>query len=330
MNGGLNWKKIVFPCVVIILLFVVIFSGLLILESTVFNNGKDKITITSLGSKTIKRDETEYFPRQDITTLLVMGIDEEGKVQSSGERTNDGMADMLALVIFDEKNQKIDVISINRDSMVNMPVLDEKGKRSGTAFGQIGLSHGYGTGLEDSCENTAWTVSDLFYGTKIDYYLSMNMEAVPILNDAVGGVTVVIDEEFAKIYPEMDEGEYKLRGKEALTFVRARREVGDHLNVSRMERQKEYMDGFIGAAKAKVDEDALFALDLFEKIEPYMVTNCSVETLSSMLEKYENYEMCDIVSPEGENILGEKYYEFYIDEENLDDIIIKYLYAPKK
>ncbi len=330
MNGGFNWKKVILPCAVFILLIVVIFSGLHILESTVFNNRFGDIEITQQPTKTIERDKTEYFPRQDITTLLVMGIDEDGPVVSSEERTNDGMADLIALVIFDEANREINIININRDSMVNMPVLDDEGKRSGETFAQIGLSHGYGTGLEDSCENTVWTVSDLLYGVQIDYYLSINMGAVPIVNDAVGGVTVNIPEEFAAAYPKMPAGEYTLKGSEALTFVRARREVGDSLNVSRMERQKMYMDAFIEAAMAKAEGDTSFALELFEKASAYIVTNCPAETLSEMLSSYESYETGEIISPKGENKLGEKYYEFYINEDDLDDIIIKYLYAPKK
>jgi hypothetical protein len=35
------------------------------------------------------------------------------------------------------------------------------------------------------------------------------------------------------------------------------------------------------------------------------------------------------VSPEGENVLGEKYYEFHVDEEKLDELIVRLFYAPK-
>jgi hypothetical protein len=121
--------------------------------------------------------------------MLIMGIDETGPVKPSNSYNNKGEADMVSVVIFDEKNQRIDVIALNRDTMVTMPALGLGGKQAGTAFGQLALSHTYGTGMEDSCENTRKTVSDLLYGVSIDYYIALNMDAISILNDQVGGVT---------------------------------------------------------------------------------------------------------------------------------------------
>ena len=46
-------------------------------------------------------------------------------------------------------------------------------------------------------------------------------------------------------------------------------------------------------------------------------------------ERYGDYEIGEIVSPKGENILGEEFYEFYIDEGNLEEIKLKFFYSPK-
>jgi hypothetical protein len=48
-----------------------------------------------------------------------------------------------------------------------------------------------------------------------------------------------------------------------------------------------------------------------------------------MMDRYSDYEIVEIVSPEGENVLGEKYYEFYVDEVKLDELILRLFYAPK-
>ena len=42
-----------------------------------------------------------------------------------------------------------------------------------------------------------------------------------------------------------------------------------------------------------------------------------------------DYTVAGFVSPEGKNVLGEKYYEFYPDEEKLDELILRLFYAPK-
>ena len=319
-------KKAAYSAAILVLVLVMIFSGLRILESTVFNRERGEETLVS---KTITRDGVDYFPRQDITVVLVMGIDQTGPVEDSGSYNNSGAADTVMLVIFDEKNEECRVLALNRDTMLEMPVLGIGGKQAGTYYGQLALSHTYGSGLEDSCENTRNTVSNFLYGINIDYYVSMNIDAISILNDAVGGVKVNVTEDFSQIDPTIGMGEVTLNGEQAINYVRTRKEVGDQLNISRMERQRGYVDGFLTAFRAKQEQDSSFVVTVYEEISPYIVTDCSGNTMANLLEKYADYEIVEIVSPEGENFLGNEYYEFYVDEEALDELIIRLFYAPK-
>ena len=314
-----------FACVILILVLIIVFSGLQILESTVFPQEEEY----TAPSKTVTVDGVDYFPRQDITVFLLMGIDQKGPVVDSGSYNNHGAADMVSLLIFDEKNAQCNVLQLNRDTMLEMPVLGIGGKQAGTYYGQLALSHTYGSGLEDSCENTMNAVSTFLNGITIDYYLSMNMDAVSILNDAVGGVTVEVTEDFSEIDPSILQGEMTLHGEQAIEFVRTRKDVGDQLNLTRMDRQMDYINGFVEAFRQKQTEDSQFVLKTYEDVAPYLVSNCSVNTLSGMIERYADYEICDTVSPEGENVLGNEYYEFYADEEALDELVLRLFYAPK-
>ena len=326
---NIDIKKIVFPCVAFVLLIGIVIGGLHILESTVFNSEPVTENSETTSSKTLEKEDVKYFPRQDITTFLVMGIDNMEEVESSGVFMNNGLADAVAVIVFDETAEEISIIALNRDSMVEYPILGLGGKRAGTTVGQLALSHTQGSGLEDSCENVVWTVSNLLGGFEIDYYVSLNMGAVPIINDAVGGVTVNVTDDFSDVNPNITAGEYLLMGEDALTFVRTRKNLGDQLNISRMERHKEYVNGFVTAFNEKSDKDSLFAVKLYEKAYEYMVTNCSSENLASLAERYEDYEITEVLSPKGKNVLGEDFYEFYIDEEDLNRIIIEKLYEPK-
>jgi hypothetical protein len=97
-----------------------------------------------------------------------------------------------------------------------------------------------------------------------------------------------------------------------------------------MERHKEYMDGFMTALGEKLEtETATFALNVYDAISPYIVTDCSGTTLKNLMEDYGSYPIEEIVSPEGENVRGEEYYEFYVDEDALDTLILRLFYAPK-
>lgn len=320
-------KDALYLIMILILVLVVLYSGLRVLEATVLRPAQNEDV--PIVKKTIVRDGVEYYPRQDITTVLVIGIDQFGPVESSGYYHNTGAADLDVLLIFDETNKLCNVLQLNRDTMLEMPVLGMGGKQAGTFFGQLALSHTYGTGLEDSCQNTVQTVSDFLYGIQIDYYVAMNMDAIPIINDAVGGVTVTVTEDFSAVDPTITMGEMTLHGDQAITFVRSRKDVGDQQNTSRIQRQKAYMSGFMDAVKVKRETGLGFVLEAYEQAKPYLVTNCSANAVSGMIDRYEDFELNEIVTPEGESVRGEEYMEFYVDEEKLDELILRLFYAPK-
>ena len=192
------------------------------------------------------------------------------------------------------------------------------------------MSHNYGTGLEDSCRNTVRTISDFLYGVEIDYYVAMNMDAVAILNDAVGGVTLEVTEDFSQVDPTIQKGTVTLMGQQAINYVRTRKNVGDQLNLSRIGRHEKYMTAFLKSFKETYTQDPAVILSAYESVTPYLVTNCSVNALSGMLDRFFDFELREVVSPEGENVLGEQYYEFYVDTEKLDALILRLFYAPKK
>lgn len=320
-------KDIVFFAVILILVLVMLYSGLQILESTVLYHGQG--AEPTVASKTITVDGVEYFPRQDITVVLFMGIDRYGPVQSSGFYTNTGAADVDILVILDEGRQKIDLLYLNRDTMLTMPVLGIGGKPAGTYYGQLALAHTYGTGLQDSCENTRQAIADFLGGVRIDYYVSVNMDAIAILNDAVGGVTVNVTEDFSQVDPTIPMGQVTLMGQQAINYVRTRKDVGDQLNLTRIERQKDYIRGFSDSLHIKQGSDPSFVFSVYEQVAPYMVTDCSATVFNTLAGYYATYEMGRILSPQGENVMGETYFEFYVDEESLLDLTLELFYAPK-
>ena len=96
-----------------------------------------------------------------------------------------------------------------------------------------------------------------------------------------------------------------------------------------MERHKEYMHNFVTALKAKMKQETAFVVQAYEKVAPYIVTDCSVQILSRLEQDYGDYTLGEAYTVEGENVLGEELYEFYPDEEKLDALILQLFYAPK-
>lgn len=316
-------KKALFAVIILILLATILYSGLQILESALSSKGGGQLQTVS---KVIERDGVKYYPRKDITTILVLGINQSGKVTPT-PYNHGGAVDMLTLMIFDEETEKCTLINLNRDMMVTMPTLNDRGWETGTYYGQLAYSHTYGDGMKASCKNVCKTVSSLFYGLPIDHYISLNMDTIAILNDAVGGVKVTVTDDFSAVDPDLPMGEVLLRGKQAVTFVQTRWDVGDQTNTARLERQKMYMNAFVQNLRTKMQNEAEFVFSTYEQIVDYIVTDCSAETLSRLEKDYGDYTAGEVISLEGENVLGEELYEFYVDEDALDALILNLLYS---
>jgi anionic cell wall polymer biosynthesis LytR-Cps2A-Psr (LCP) family protein len=124
-------------------------------------------------------------------------------------------------------------------------------------------------------------------------------------------------------------GTVTLNKEQALNFVRTRKDVGSQMNLSRMERHKEYLTGLAEALTAKVSDSETFAAELYGELDEYMVTDCTFKVLSSLLQRCAHYEMAEVFSLEGENVLGDEFYEFYADQEKLETLILERFYAPK-
>ena len=121
-----------------------------------------------------------------------MGVDKSGEVTEGENGIDGGQSDAMFLFVTDSKKESISVIPINRNTMTLVDVYDKAGFFIGQAELQICLQHGYGDGMRSSCLRTVDTVSRLFDDIPISGYLSLNMDAIPILNDALGGVTVEV------------------------------------------------------------------------------------------------------------------------------------------
>lgn len=326
MDRQRNGQRLGLFAVVSIVLLATLVCSVLIVDSLVYPD----IPESSYERKTLTVNNVSYFPRQDIRVYLVMGIDREGLVVDSGSYKNPGAADVLLVIVFDDTAREYSVIALNRDTMVEMPILGLGGKNAGSITAQLALSHTYGNGLHQSCINTRDTVSELLYGTTIHQYFSMNMDVISILTDAVGGVKVNVTDDFSAIDGTILPGEMVLNGEQAYMFVRTRKDVGDQLNISRMNRHEEFMHGFIDAFHDNIGNDATKVMEIYEKIAPYMVTDCSEHMMTDLLNRFYNYEFAGVISPAGTNVRGEEYMEFYLDEEKLFQLVISLLYEPKE
>lgn len=285
-----------------------------------YSDGED-VTMTYNGQSYVYNDE--------LTTLLIMGIDDYELAESASAR-NTSQVDFLLVAVFDDEAKTCTLLQINRDTMANVPAYDAFGSYMGVYYEQIALAHTYGSGLEDSCEHTVDAVSDFLYGVEIGNYISLTMDAVPVLNDLVGGVTVTIEDDFTGVDDALVMGEtVTLMGEHALNFVRSRSSMSDDsTNLRRMERQRTYMLALTESLRQAVVEDDTFVIEAWAAIAGYMVTDCSVDDMATYGEQLTEYTLTGIVTPEGESVQGETYMEYYVDEAALQELVVELFYEP--
>ncbi|MBR3686656.1 MAG: LCP family protein [Clostridia bacterium] len=275
---------------------------------------------------TVYIDGKAYRPKNTVKNYLIVGIDQFGASESNGY----AQADFVLVLSFDSSDNSYTVIPINRDTMTEILVYDAFSGEAKKTVAQIALSHNDGTYTEISntrkCKNTAKAVSDLLYGIDFKNYVSMTMDAVSIIVDYVGGVEVYVEYDMTSVDQRLVAGQtVMLDGELALKFIGARSGVSDETNVSRMERQMAFFDAFTEKAKSvEIDEEIL--LECFEDVADYIVTNADDGIFREMSEKFSTYDKKETIIPPGEAKVGQKYMEFYVDEEELKDIVIDVFY----
>ncbi len=272
----------------------------------------------------------KYVYNTELSTLLILGIDDPVLGEEVVTLRNSSQSDFLLLAVFDPADETCIFLQLDRNTMCDVPYQDSFGKPMGYHYEQLALAHTYGNGLAPSCENTVHTVSRLLYGITIDNYLSLTMDAIPVLNDLVGGVTVTVEDDFTGIDDTLVKGEtVTLTADNVENYVRSRmRMVDDDSNEARMRRQRTYMTGLFSAMSAAMKRDPSFALDAFGALEKSMVTDCTVDQLSAYVDRFDGYSVGGIFTLEGETRMGEVYQEFYVDEEALKKLVMDVFYTP--
>ncbi len=272
----------------------------------------------------------EYVKNEDVESFLILGLDKFEDAINNDSYNNDQRADFLMLLVFDNSEKKFTAVHLNRDTMVNMNVLGVAGQKIGTVNNQLALAHTYGNGRDVSCRNTADAVSELLNGVKVNHYLSITMDAVPILNDLLGGVEVTVLDDFSGIDDTLIKGEtVTLHGDHALTYVRERYGLEDSSNSTRMVRQRQYMTAVYDKAMLKIENDDNFVIEASSKLADYIVSDRSVNQLQEIAKKLSQYKFTEIETLEGESVVKDGLMEFRPDADSIDKIVFELFYKKK-
>lgn len=275
----------------------------------------------------VRYQGVHYRYNEDIMTFLFLGIDKEEEVELTENAGEGGQSDTIFLLVLNPHNKEISIISVNRNTMTDIDLYNEDGGYLITIEGQLTLQHAFGDGAEISCERSAQAVSNLFYGLPINGYCSINMGAIPLINDAVGGVDLQVLEDV--VYTDMKEGDLvHLEGEDAYNYLHNRDTGVVGSADGRLERQKQYLTAYAATAMERFKEDITLPVTLYSTLSKYMVTDVTLDEVSYLATQVMGYHFGEesMYSVQGETRKGERYEEFYPDETALYELILQIFY----
>ena len=275
-----------------------------------------------------------YQMKDDMEVILFMGIDDRKDYGDTNTWVVSSQADVLYVYAIDHKTKTYQAFQINRDTMCGVQTYTVDGKKSDVSTLQICLSHGYGRTEEGRSLNTAEAVSALLMDIPVDHYISLNMSAISVLNEQVGGVTVTVPAGLEEADPAFKEGAtVTLHGDQAEKFVRSRMELTIDTNEFRMERQNIFLSAWKNQADAKMQQDSGFAMNLVFALSDYMVSDMSANKLSEFASMLSDYEDLGTIKTVGETLEegdGREFREYHVDMDDLQRKVIAVFYEEVK
>lgn len=272
---------------------------------------------------TMEHDGRTYAHQElDYTTLLFIGVDKPALTGATLRQS--GQADFLLLMTIDREDREIDMLQIDRDTIAKVQVYGAFGNPAGTRETQICLSYAFGTNPEKACQNTVAAVETLLGGVPVDHYIALDMDGMSVLNDALGGVTVTLEEDFTDLDPAMAAGTtIRLQGQQAEFYLRSRSEVGDGTNASRMDRQATFMEAAAELLSKRMAADAGFVGELLDALDEHLVISCEQMWLVNQAYDAHKYPRTGLKKLDGVHTVGsDGFVEFHADTEALTDYII--------
>lgn len=267
-----------------------------------------------------------YLMNENIVTFALLGVDKETLGLDYGKVGTGGQADTLALVMYDTAAGKLQVVVIPRDTMVAINTYDTEGGYLDIKEQQICVAYAYGDGREASCQNTIVSINRLLMGIPVDYYLAMDMEGIPVLNDAIGGVTLTCLETEGRFVA----GEtVTLHGLDADAYVRDRDMTKLDADTARRARQKQYMEAFLAQTLQQVKRNFSLVTKLYNQAAPYVVTDITLDkaTYAATTALRTGLAITDYKTVPGTYVQGPKLAEYHVDKTALFEMILDVYYT---
>ncbi len=239
-------------------------------------------------------DGQKYTFDSDCELFVLIGVDEGACTDPDGNELGGGRANAVFIASANTKTQKIDLIQIDQNTMVEMKTFDRWGLSAGTTVAQLSLAYAYGNGDAESANNVVNAVKKLT-GLPVDSYVAVNSAAMADLVRVSGAVTVTTEE-----------GSTTLTTADDFQDFLREQGFGIKANEKRLARMRAFVPAFFNALKGKTAD-----IDLGNNIK-------SNVTVAEKLAAYGSYDLnTPVKTLEGQSQLVGDFVEFTVNEESM-------------
>lgn len=269
--------------------------------------------------KTLKIDGKLWKYRQELQTILLLGIDDAGANPS--HFAGGGRADTILLMILNTTDKSVQLLEISRDTMVQVDAYGPDRKPAYSGVMQINMQHSFSDTRQRGAELMKGKISELLYGIPIDGCLSLTMEGIPGVVDALGGITVTMDADWSEVDPSYLPGAVvTMDGAAAERFLRSRDTTLVGSNDDRMDRQSLLMRCAFSQLRNLSAGDIG---KLLNDNSSYLFFDLDVNVLKN-LNSYDT--LLGSIRTPGETRAGELHDEYYVNDAALREQMISLFY----
>ena len=272
----------------------------------------------------------QYEYNNRIRTILFVGVDAAGDLETTNRYTLAPRADTIELVIMDGYQKKISILTISRDTMTEIRRYTMDGTDRGTYVSHLGYAYTFGDGGKVSCLNLVEAVSNLLGGIPIHEYVVVSEGGIVLGNQLVGGVQVEVpNDDLMEKYPEMVAGALvSLSDSNVCEFVRFRDTEKAFSNRSRMERAQSFSVAFISQLREKVIVSPSAMWSKIESFGNVMHTSITRNQYLKLADELAGYSISkeDCVALGGTDVSGQIHDEVWLDGDEVKQLCLHLFY----
>lgn len=186
--------------------------------------------------------------------VLVLGSDSRAGANGELDHGNvsGARSDTAMLVHIPEGRSRATAVSIPRDTLITRPECKDQDGKTVPGANRVMFNSVYSVAGPACVVKTVEQLS----GIRVDHFVEVDFAGFKGLVDALGGVTVTLDQPMtgAKGGLKLDAGTHRLNGTDSLKFVRTRYGYGDGSDLGRIGLQQQFMLALLAEIKK---QDAL-------------------------------------------------------------------------